>query len=317
MSSLPSLGPRGEGWLALQFVLLALVALSGVVSGQAFSAGLASLAGVALMMSGAALLGRGLMDLGSNLTPLPHPRDDAQLVESGVYGLVRHPLYGGLILTAVGWSLVSVSFVTLALTLVLAVFFDLKSRREEAWLSVRFSGYDVLDVDDLTAVEIKSREAMLELLAFYRANAPGFEQAWVMLTAPQLGARHSRRLVGAGRMIQEDWKVGRVHVDEVGISPSLGPNFPSVSVPYGALLPAKVDNLLVAGRHISTDAATHTFMREIPQCWMTGHAAGVAAGLAADKGVVPRRLDVADIQSALRRQGAHIRDAAELAAAED
>jgi hypothetical protein len=58
-------------------------------------------------------------------------------------------------------------------------------------------------------------------------------------------------------------------------------------------------------------------MREIPQCWMTGHAAGVAAALAVDKGVVPRRLEVGELQSALRRQGAHLRDADELAEAAD
>lgn len=127
--------------MLLQLVLLGLVAISGLVTGQAFSVGLASLAGLALMLAGAALLGRGLVDLGSNLTPLPHPRDGGQLVDSGIYALVRHPLYSGLILTAVGWSLVSVSLVTLALTAVLAVFFDLKSRREEAWLGQHFSGY--------------------------------------------------------------------------------------------------------------------------------------------------------------------------------
>ncbi|MCG8588197.1 MAG: FAD-dependent oxidoreductase [Proteobacteria bacterium] len=184
------------------------------------------------------------------------------------------------------------------------------------FMGPRFSGYDVTDIDDLTAVELRSREAMLELWRFYRENAPGFEEAWVMLTAPQLGARHSRRLVGAARMTAEEWRVGRVYRDEVGVSPSLGPNFPAVSVPYGALLPARVDNLLVAGRHISSDAQTHTFMREIPQCWMTGHAAGVAAGVAADRGTVPRDLDPAELQSALRRQGAYLRPEAELAAAE-
>jgi len=184
------------------------------------------------------------------------------------------------------------------------------------FMGPRFSGYDVTDIDELTAVELKSREAMLELWNFYRRNAPGFENAWIMLTAPQLGARHSRRLVGAGRMTADEWRVGRVWRDEIGVSPSLGPNFPAVSVPYGALLPAKVDNLLVAGRHISTDAQTHTFMREIPQCWMTGHAAGVAAGLAADSGAVPRDLDHMALQSALRRQGAYLRPEAELAAAD-
>jgi hypothetical protein len=73
-------------------------------------------------------------------------------------------------------------------------------------------------------------------------------------------------------------------------------------------LPQRTDNLLVAGRHISTDAQTHSFMREIPQCWLTGHAAGVAAAVSVQAGVTPRRLAVPDLQAALRRQGAYLRD---------
>ena len=87
------------------------------------------------------LLGRGLLDLGRNLTPVPHPRDDAQLVVSGVYAIARHPMYGGLILTAFGWALVAASPLTLALAVVLLLFFGLKSRREEVWLRERYEGY--------------------------------------------------------------------------------------------------------------------------------------------------------------------------------
>ncbi len=72
---------------------------------------------------------------------MPHPRDDARLVDSGVYALVRHPIYGGLILTAFGWALVLASPLTLLLAVVLAVFFGLKSRREEAWLTERYERY--------------------------------------------------------------------------------------------------------------------------------------------------------------------------------
>ena len=56
---------------------------------------------------------------------------------------------------------------------------------------------------------------------------------------------------------------------------------PPVSVPYGCLVPASLDGLLAAGRHVSCDAASHSFLREIPQCWLTGQAAGAAAGLSA------------------------------------
>jgi protein-S-isoprenylcysteine O-methyltransferase Ste14 len=90
---------------------------------------------------GALLVGRGLLDLGPNLTPVPAPRDDARLVESGSYASVRHPIYGGLIATAVGWALVMASPLALLLAFVLAGFFELKSRREEAWLRERYGGY--------------------------------------------------------------------------------------------------------------------------------------------------------------------------------
>ncbi len=144
MTQLPSLGPRGEGWVVLQFILLPLVALAGIVSGGAWDGALASvtsLTGLALMVGGAALLGRGLLDLGRNLTPVPHPREGAQLVETGVYALVRHPIYGGIIAGALGWALLAASPLTLLLVGVMAVFFDLKSRREEAWLSTHYAGY--------------------------------------------------------------------------------------------------------------------------------------------------------------------------------
>ena len=175
------------------------------------------------------------------------------------------------------------------------------------FMGPRFAGFDVLNIDDLTVLEILSRESIVALLNFFRAHAPGFENAWIMLTAPQLGARHSRRLIGASRMTAKETRSGRILNDEIGISPSLSPNLPPVSVPYGALLPRQTDNLLVAGRHISTDAQTHAFMREIPQCWLTGHAAGVAAALSVQAGVTARNVSMPDLQATLRKQGALLR----------
>jgi hypothetical protein len=81
------------------------------------------------------------------------------------------------------------------------------------------------------------------------------------------------------------------------------PRFPNVSIPYGALVPETLDGLLAAGRHISCDPNSHSFLREIPQCWLTGQAAGAAAALAANAGVQPRAVEIAVLQSALRKQG--------------
>lgn len=144
MTRLPSLGPRGQGWVVLQLVLLAFVALSGAAGGGDWDGPwrwLLASAGLGLIVLGGLLAGRGLVDLGRNLTPVPHPREGAELVETGVYARVRHPIYGGLILAALGWGFLVASLLTVASALVLTVFFDLKSRREEAWLRSHYPRY--------------------------------------------------------------------------------------------------------------------------------------------------------------------------------
>jgi len=137
---------------------------------------------------------------------------------------------------------------------------------------------------------IESRRWMVDLLAFYRAHMPGFADAWIMQTASQIGVRHSRRLTGVTPVVREAWQAGVQHADEIGVSPSLSPAFASVSVPYASLVPVELDGLLAPGRHMASDASSHTFMREIPQCWLTGQAAGVAAALSAGSGTAPRAL---------------------------
>jgi protein-S-isoprenylcysteine O-methyltransferase Ste14 len=143
MSRLPTLGPRGEGWLVAQIVLFWLIVATALL-GPAWS-GIArvttSLIGGGLLGVGLTLAARGLRDLRGALTPLPYPRDDAELVETGIYAHVRHPIYGGVILGAVGWGLLTASIPTLGLAAVLWGFFQLKSRREEVWLEERFPGY--------------------------------------------------------------------------------------------------------------------------------------------------------------------------------
>jgi hypothetical protein len=147
---------------------------------------------------------------------------------------------------------------------------------------------------------------MVEHLAFFRANAPGFERAWIMTTAQQIGIRHTRRLNGLRKVSGEDWKGNVRHDDEVGVSPSPGPKFAPVSIPYGAIVSADLDNVLAGGRHIACDPSTQSFMREIPQCWLTGQAAGIAAALTAADGCRAADLDVAKLQAELRRQRAFL-----------
>ena len=175
------------------------------------------------------------------------------------------------------------------------------------FMGPRLAGYSAVDVEDLTEVDIRSHRLMAAHLAVYREHAPGFEAAYLNLSAPQIGVRHARRLVGVECVTREDWPAGVARPDEIGVSPSLAPKYPVVSVPYGALVPAALDGLLVAGRAISCDATSHSFLREVPQCWMTGQAAGAAAALAAGAGIKPRDVPISQLQDTLSRQGVLVR----------
>lgn len=177
------------------------------------------------------------------------------------------------------------------------------------FMAPKLSGYSCLNVEDLTAVEIEGRRRMQQMFTFYRHHMPGFESAWLMDTSPQIGTRHSRRLVGVKRMVREEWKSGVRHPDEVGVSPSPNRRFANVSIPLGCLLPGSLDNLLAAGRNLSSDATTHSFMREVPQCWVMGQAAGVAAAVAANAGVAVRDVNIQSVQQALRKQDVVLHDA--------
>lgn len=181
------------------------------------------------------------------------------------------------------------------------------------FMGPRQSGYSGLNIDDLSAVEVRSHRAMGAHLDYFRAHAPGFENAHLILSAPQIGVRHTRRLKGVGAVLRSQWPDGVALPDEIGVSPAVSPKFPNISIPYGALVPARLDGLLACGRHVSCDASSHGFMREIPQCWITGQAAGTAAAIAVAQGISPRRVPIADLQAALLDQGVYLRAAAALA----
>ncbi len=183
------------------------------------------------------------------------------------------------------------------------------------FLGPRLSGYSGVDLTDLTRVEVESRRRMVAHLDHFRRHAPGFENAWLMLSAPQIGVRHTRRLIGLHKLTVAEWRLGIRHHDEIGVSPSPSQRFANVSVPYRALVARDLDNLLAPGRHMSCDPQTQAFMREIPQCWLTGQAAGVAAALAASGGIPVGEADADALQAELRRQGAYLQgDAASSAA---
>jgi protein-S-isoprenylcysteine O-methyltransferase Ste14 len=143
---LPDLGPHGEGWVVGQVALIGLVVVLGLpgprrIPPESVIGWVGFLLGVAAIGIGAWLLIRGVADLGRSLSPLPRPRPDGRLIDTGIYARLRHPIYAGMIVAAFGWSALTGSLGALVATLLLAVFLDAKARREEAWLLERYDGY--------------------------------------------------------------------------------------------------------------------------------------------------------------------------------
>lgn len=138
----PALGRRGEGWVVLQVLVIALAVVAGRVGAAwpAGSAGVLRTAGFVLMVLGLGVSVTGMRHLGPALTPYPKPGEEAELRVHGSYRFVRHPIYGGLLLAGVGWSLVTSPLVLVAVGLLALVFWG-KTIREEAWLDERYPGY--------------------------------------------------------------------------------------------------------------------------------------------------------------------------------
>jgi hypothetical protein len=171
------------------------------------------------------------------------------------------------------------------------------------FLTPKMAGYSALNVADLTEVEFVSRDVARNGLAFFRENVPGFARAWILDTASQVGTRHARRLAGAERITIDHWRNDGGYVDSIGLCPGMTPSFPTLQIPYNSLLPVSTKGLLAAGRNLSADTKSHAALREIPQCWAMGEAAGVAATLAVDSGIDVRGIDVRALQTQLAKQG--------------
>ena len=139
---LPQLGRRGEGWVALQLLLLAVIVATGSRgSGWPSAARSVRMAGAAVSaLGGLCLFAGGITRLGKQITPFPKPVEEGSVKRSGAYGLVRHPMYGGVLLLTLGWSLAS-SPLALAPWSAAAVFLDAKRRLEEAWLVEAYPEY--------------------------------------------------------------------------------------------------------------------------------------------------------------------------------
>jgi protein-S-isoprenylcysteine O-methyltransferase Ste14 len=139
-------GKRGEWYVAAQMALFALIAVGprtwhGWPPWRFPDSREAWLAGWALIALGGVFGLSAVARFGTRLTPLPYPSPGGELVQTGVYRVVRHPMYCGALLAAVGWALVRRGWLTLGCAALLFIVFDLKVRREEAWLLDRFPAY--------------------------------------------------------------------------------------------------------------------------------------------------------------------------------
>ena len=139
-------GARGEWYVVIQGLLFAVVlfgpaSVAGLPAWPIGSNMLFRVSGLALIVLGLVVAALAAWNLGRSLTPLPYPKKDAELVTTGLFGYVRHPIYFGVILLAFGWSIYTQGTLTLCYAFVLAVFLDMKSRREEIWLCQKFADY--------------------------------------------------------------------------------------------------------------------------------------------------------------------------------
>jgi len=137
-------GRRGEHLVAIQFILIAaFIALPEQSSGalQAVPEALRTIVFLILGVA-AALFGMlGSKHLREVLTPLPYPVEHSRLVTTGIYALVRHPLYSSQLFLAAGWTIRTMSVPHLALTLLAFLFFSYKASKEEGWLTERHPEY--------------------------------------------------------------------------------------------------------------------------------------------------------------------------------
>lgn len=140
---IPPLGRRGGGWVALQGVLFALALAVGWFGSRwpqparpamAVVAFVVFVAGVGLLLGGGAGLGR-------QLTPFPRPVDAGELHQDGLYGYVRHPIYGAVLLILLAWALATSPWALLVVAAA-TIFFEAKRRLEEAWLQERYPDYE-------------------------------------------------------------------------------------------------------------------------------------------------------------------------------
>lgn len=201
-----------------------------------------------------------------------------------------------------------------------------KTLRPGVWRinTTRVLGRDGTNAGDLTKAEVEGRRQVVELVRFFRENLPGLEHCELLDTASTVGVRESRRIVGDYILTLADLQRG-THFDDVialcaypvdihdptgsggGTDDSFG-TANEYEIPYGALLPRGVDNVLVAGRCVSATHEALAAIRVMPPSFAMGEAAGTAAAMAVSNQMSPRQVPVPSLQNVLVEQGAYLGD---------
>jgi hypothetical protein len=190
--------------------------------------------------------------------------------------------------------------------------------KDVVWVNTTRIVGDATNIRDLTRAEVQGRHESFALFDYFRSHIDGFSEGRLLQTSPQIGIRETRRLNGNYTLTGDDIRGGVEFEDSIAIGcwpidihpvdGDVGSHTMYVpdpfGIPYRTLVPATTDGLLAAGRCISVDREALGSVRVGAPCTATGHAAGVAAALSALGGVRPRDLDVVELQSTLRAQGA-------------
>jgi len=173
------------------------------------------------------------------------------------------------------------------------------------WVNMLGPETDGLDVAELTRLEMSHRRHIWESVQKMR-KTPGYEKVSLIETGPQLGVRITRTLSGVKTLSVDDVRNGARYPDVVAVGGFTKAEGNEWHIPYGVLVPKKVDNLLASGRCISAALKVADNIRLIPVCFATGHAAGVAAAVATQDGCTPRDVEIPKVQKVLKEQDAYL-----------
>jgi len=174
---------------------------------------------------------------------------------------------------------------------------------------------DGTNVKDLTEAEMEGRVQTLNAIMALKANVPGFEKCKLRNFGMTLGVRDTRKIVGKYFLSENDVKNEARFEDSIGIFPEFIDGYNIVilptsgryfQVPFGCLVPADIDNLVVGGRIVAGDMISHAAMRNMMACCVTGQGAGVAAAISVQLNQNIHNVDILKVQEELKRQGVRI-----------